>query len=119
MTTTKINYGAIKKYVTCIMAFSISLTCFALGQFYSITSPVLFTKSNKLWNEKRKDFFYIAVSGSVIKRTTDSTTSTASGQTDTTSGQTSITSGQTSTTSEQTSTTRGRRVQGVTRQVIP
>ena len=53
---------------------------------------------------------------SVIKRPTDSTTSTASGQTDTTSGQTDTTSGQTSTTrgqtygqtsatSEQTSTT--------------
>ena len=119
MTTTKINYGAIKRYVTCIMAFSISLTYFTLGQFYSITSPVLFTKSNKLWNEKREDFFYMAVSGSVIKRPTDSTTSATSEQTDTTSGQTNTTSEQTSTTSRQTSTTRGRRAQWVTRQVIP
>ena len=39
---------------------------------------------------------------SVIKRPTDSTTSTTSGQTDTTSGQTSTTNGQASTTSEQT-----------------
>ena len=119
MTTPKINYGAIKKYVTCRMAFSISLTCFTLGQFYSITSPVLFTKSNKLWNEKRQYFFYMAVSGSVIKRPTDSTTSTTSGQTDTTSGQTSTGSGQTSTSSGQTSTTSGRRVLRVTRQLIP
>ena len=44
----------------------------------------------------------------VIKRPTDSTTSTTSGQTDTTSGQTSTTSGRTSTTSGQTSTTSGQ-----------
>ena len=37
----------------------------------------------------------------MIKRPTDCTTSTASGQTDTTSGQTDATGGQTSTTSEQ------------------
>ena len=42
---------------------------------------------------------------SVIKRPTDSTTSTTSGQTDTTSGQTSTTNGQTSTTNGQASTT--------------
>ena len=49
---------------------------------------------------------------SVIKRTTDSTTSTTSGQTDTTSGQTDTTSGQTvgqtSTTSGQTEFTSGQ-----------
>ena len=77
---------------------------------------------------------------SVVKRPTDSTTSTTSGQTDTTSGQTSTTSGQTSTTSGQTGTTSGqtnsasgktsttswktstlsgRRVLPATRQVIP
>ena len=39
---------------------------------------------------------------SVIKRPTDSTTGTTSGQTDTTSGQTNTTSGQTSTTNGQT-----------------
>ena len=48
---------------------------------------------------------------SVIKRLTDSTTSTTSGQTDTTSGQTSTTSGQTGTTNGETngqeSTTSG------------
>ena len=49
--------------------------------------------------------------GSVIKRPTDSTTSTTSGQTSTTSGQTSTTSGKKSTTS-------GRRVLRVTRQGI-
>ena len=44
---------------------------------------------------------------SVIKRPTDSTTSTASGEADTTSGQTDTTSGQTSTTSGQTNATSG------------
>ena len=50
----------------------------------------------------------VAFYWSVIKRLTDSTTSTTSGQTNTTSGQTSTTSGQTSTTSGQTSTTSGQ-----------
>ena len=49
---------------------------------------------------------------SVIKRPTDSTTSTTSGETDTTSGQTRTTSGKTS-------TSIGRRVLQVIRQVIP
>ena len=78
--------------------------------------------------------------GSVIKRPTDSTTSTTSGQTDTMSGQTSTTSGQTNTSSGKTSTrsgktstssgktstrsgktnsSSGKRVLRVTRQVIP
>ena len=43
--------------------------------------------------------------GSVIKRPTDSTTSTTSGQTSTTSGQTNTTCGKTSTSSGKTSTT--------------
>ena len=47
----------------------------------------------------------VTIYGSVIKRPTDSTRSTTSGQTSTKSGQTSTTSGQTSTTSGQTSTT--------------
>ena len=46
--------------------------------------------------------------GSVIKRPTDSTTSTTSEQTDNTSGQTDTTSGQADTTSGQTSTTDGK-----------
>ena len=45
------------------MAFFIPFTCIALSQFYSITSPVLFTKNNKIWNEKKEDFLYIATSG--------------------------------------------------------
>ena len=60
--------------------------------------------------------FYSQILESVIKRPTDSTTSTARGQTETTSRQTSTsnrqmgtTSGQTSTTSGQTSTTSGYR----------
>ena len=52
--------------------------------------------------------YLLSVYWSVIKRPTDSTTSTTSGQTDTTSGQTDTTSGQTSTTSGQTSTTSGK-----------
>ena len=47
---------------------------------------------------------------SVIKRPTDSTTSTASGQTDVTSGQTDTTSGQTSTKSGKTSATCGKTI---------
>ena len=51
-----------KKYVTCIMAFCIPLTCVTLPQFHSFTSLVLFSKNNKLWNEKKKDFGYMAAS---------------------------------------------------------
>ena len=58
----------------------------------------------KLFKKKFRELW------SVIKRPTDSTTSTKSGQTDITSGQTSTingqTNGQTSTTSEKTSTAR-------------
>ena len=32
------------------MAFFIPLNCVTLSQFHSITSLVLFTKSNKIWN---------------------------------------------------------------------
>ena len=49
--------GAFKKYVTCIMAFFIPFTFVALCQCYYITSPVLFTKINKLWNKRKEDFF--------------------------------------------------------------
>ena len=42
-----------KKYATCKIAFSNLSTCAALSQFYSITSLVLFTKTNKQWNEKK------------------------------------------------------------------
>ena len=54
---------------------------------------------------KIKGLWFIHWNRSVIKRPTDSTTSTTNGQTDTTSGQTSTTSGQTNTTNGQTSTT--------------
>ena len=40
--------------VTCIIAFFIPFTCDTLWQFYSM----LFTKNNKLWNE-RKYYFYV------------------------------------------------------------
>ena len=37
------------------MAFFIPLTCVTLSQFYSNTSLVLFTKNNKLWNERKEE----------------------------------------------------------------
>ena len=49
----------LKKYVTCIMAFCIPFTSVTFCQFYSITSPVLFNKNNKLWNKRKENFWYI------------------------------------------------------------
>ena len=44
-------------YLTCIMAFFIPFTCIhSLCQFYSNSSPVLFTKNNKLRNERKDNF---------------------------------------------------------------
>ena len=57
---------------------------------------------------ERVFIFIRFIARSVIKRPTDSTTSTTGGQTATTSGQASTTSGQTDTTSGQTSTTSGQ-----------
>ena len=55
--------GLYVKYVTCTMTFFTPFTFVKLCQFYSITSPVLFTKNKKLWNERKEDFFaYMAVS---------------------------------------------------------
>ena len=53
----QINHGAIQN-VTCLTAFFIPLTYVIFCQFYSITSPVLFTK-NKLWNDRKQGFSYI------------------------------------------------------------
>ena len=49
---------SLKKFVTCIRALLISFYCASatLFQCYSITSPVLFTKNNKLWNERKGNF---------------------------------------------------------------
>ena len=41
------------------MPFFIPLTCVTLSQFYSITSLVLFTKHNRLWNEKKNIFVHM------------------------------------------------------------
>ena len=49
-----------KKYVTCIRAFFIPLTSVKHSQFYPITSLVLFTKNNKLWNEHKEDVYVAA-----------------------------------------------------------
>ena len=51
--------GLFKNYVTCIVAFFIPFTCATLCEFYSIASPVLFTKNNKLWDERKQIFLYI------------------------------------------------------------
>ena len=78
---------------------------------------VIFFAYDRFWLECLRLIGHMR-QGSVIKRSTDSTTGTTSGQTDTTSGQTSATngqtngqmnttSGQTSTVSEQTSATSG------------
>ena len=40
------------KYVTYIMVFLIPFTCITPFQLHSITSTVLFTKNNKLWNRR-------------------------------------------------------------------
>ena len=45
------------------MVFFIASIYVAICQFCSFTFPVLFTKNNKLWNERKEDFFlYIAAS---------------------------------------------------------
>ena len=33
--------------------------CHTLCQFYSIASLVLFTRNNKLWNERKEGFLYV------------------------------------------------------------
>ena len=45
-----------KKFVAYIMEFFIPFhsTCVTLCQFFSIASPVLFNRNNKLWNERKK-----------------------------------------------------------------
>ena len=48
-----------KKYVTCIMTFFIPFTSISRCQLNSVTYPVLFTKNNKLWNERQEYFLYI------------------------------------------------------------
>ena len=50
--------GPFKEYVTCIISFFIPFIWVILYQFYSFTSPVLFTKTNKR-NERKEDFLYI------------------------------------------------------------
>ena len=59
----QISHGSIhKKYVTCIMPFLIPFAYITLCQFY-LPCVSLFTKNNKLWNERKKRFFvYMAAS---------------------------------------------------------
>ena len=44
------------------MAFFTLLIYVTLSRFYSFTSLVLFTKTKKLWNERKEDFLYMAAS---------------------------------------------------------
>ena len=55
----KLIMGSFKKYLTCIITFFIPRIRVTLFQFYSTTSPVLFTKNNKLWNQWKDDFLSI------------------------------------------------------------
>ena len=48
-----------KRHVTSIMTFFTPFTLAKLSKFYSITSPELFNKNKKLWNERKEDFLYI------------------------------------------------------------
>ena len=58
--------GSFKRYVTCIMslAFFIPFTCVTLCPFYLFMSHVLFTKYDKLWNERKEDFFFYMTASS-------------------------------------------------------
>ena len=55
----KINYGTIQK--VCQNGIFIPFTCVTPSEFYFITSPVLFTESNKLRIERKYDFLYVWV----------------------------------------------------------
>ena len=50
------NTDPFKKYVTCIMAFFIPLTCVTLFQFYSITSVVFSLKTTNYGMREEKIF---------------------------------------------------------------
>ena len=47
-----------KKFVTCIMALPFHSPVSHLS-IYSATSPALFTKGNKPWNERKEDYLHI------------------------------------------------------------
>ena len=57
----QINHGAIHKvcHLHNDIFGAIHFTRVTFCRFYSITSPVLLTKNNKLWNEGKEDFLYI------------------------------------------------------------
>ena len=48
------------------MTIFILFTCVILYQFHFITSPLLLTENNKLWNEKKEHFFYMTTSSYLI-----------------------------------------------------
>ena len=59
-TKQQITHGAIQN--VCHLRngiFPFHSTCATLCQFYFIASAVLFTKNNKLWNERKEEFLYI------------------------------------------------------------
>ena len=50
------NHGPIQKVCHLHNDIFIPLTCVTLSQFYCIVSFLLFSKNNKLWNERKEDF---------------------------------------------------------------
>ena len=55
----QINHGAIEKVCQLDNGIFPSIHLCHTLSIYSITSPALFTKNNKLWNEKKEDLLYI------------------------------------------------------------
>ena len=53
------QHGAIEKVCHLHNKFFYPIHLYTLCQSYSITSPVLFTKNIRLWNEWKEDFLYI------------------------------------------------------------
>ena len=52
--------GPFKKYVTCLIAFFTPFNFVTLCQFYSFTSPVLFTKLHEeIIESEKEDFLHI------------------------------------------------------------
>ena len=56
------DHGVIEKVCHLRNGIFHSINLCHTSQFYSITSLVLFTKHNKLWNERKEGFLYMAAS---------------------------------------------------------
>ena len=55
----QINRGTVEKLCHLYNGIFPSIHLCHTLSIYSVTSPVLFTENNKLWNEKKEDFLYI------------------------------------------------------------